>query len=170
MVERQARAIRLRTAGVQYADIASTLGCSVGTAHKAVQDGLRQVLVDHGAEDEAAAQLLRLDDALRALWPSVVGNADVVDIDTRVKAIDRLIRIERRRADLLGLDAPKSLNVRADVRVVSIDAIQAEIARLEAELGTNDPIPANAELAEMRPSDLDVHPEMSRARDTAPVE
>ncbi len=48
-------------------------------------------------------------------------------------AIDRLLKIEERRAKLLGLDAP----VRAEL--ITIDAIEAEVARLAAELDLTTP-------------------------------
>jgi hypothetical protein len=47
-----------------------------------------------------------------------------------LQAIDRLLKIQERRARLLGLDAPTQHRV----NVLSEDAIDAEIARLEAEL------------------------------------
>jgi hypothetical protein len=73
--------------------------------------------------------------------PHVVISAGkvVVHPDTRqsleddipvLKAIDTLLRIQERRARLLGLDAP----AQTTVHVLSEDAIDQEIARLEAEL------------------------------------
>jgi hypothetical protein len=48
-------------------------------------------------------------------------------------AIDRLLKIQERRAKLLGLDAP------ARHEVVTLDALDTEIARLSAELGRTAP-------------------------------
>lgn len=53
---------------------------------------------------------------------------DVLDDGPILQAIDRALKIQERRAKLLGLDAP------AKVEMLTIDAIDAEIRRLQAEL------------------------------------
>jgi hypothetical protein len=53
---------------------------------------------------------------------------DSDDPDIRLKAVDRQVRISERRCKLLGLDAPTR------VETITIDQIEAEIARLSAEL------------------------------------
>ena len=54
----------------------------------------------------------------------------LVDDGPKLQAIDRLLKIERRRAEIMGYDAPK----RKELTVISESMIDAEIARLEAEL------------------------------------
>jgi hypothetical protein len=62
------------------------------------------------------------------------------DDDPALRAVAALLQIQQRRAKLHGLDAPKQ------VEVVTIDAVEAEIRRLSAELGrTETGTPADAE-------------------------
>jgi len=65
-----------------------------------------------------ALELERLDVMLLALWRRVQNGDE--------RAIDRALKIEERRAKLLGLDAP--------IRAVTLEDIEREIARLETEI------------------------------------
>ncbi|MES1975716.1 MAG: helix-turn-helix domain-containing protein [Pseudomonadota bacterium] len=125
-VEREAQFVALKAAKKTYPEIAAEMGCSVSTAHKHVTRGLRNYLAGHGAAEAAAEMLLELDLATRAIWPRVLDGDDA--------AIDRLVKIQKRRADLLGADAPKNVKV----TWVSMDSLDAEIASLAAQLGRND--------------------------------
>jgi hypothetical protein len=97
---------------------------------------------------EPAEELLRLElDRLDMMWRAAVevlrrkhvtvSHGKVVIVDGQplpddapvLNAIDRLLSIQARRAKLLGLDAPKK------IEVLSMDVIDAEILRLSAELG-----------------------------------
>lgn len=55
---------------------------------------------------------------------------EVTDDKPVLDAIDRVLRIQARRAALLGLDAPK----KSQVEVITTDQVTAEIARLEADI------------------------------------
>jgi hypothetical protein len=98
LADRQRRAVDLRSAGATYQQIAQALGyAGTGSAWKAVHAALRR------QEYESVAELRqlqgdRLDTALRAVWPRVVTGDD--------GAIATMLRIEKRRAALFGLDAP----------------------------------------------------------------
>src|SRR5690606_5993712 len=54
-----------------------------------------------------------------------------------LQAIDRILKIQERRAKLLGLDAPTK------IEAITMDALDAEIARLSAELEAeaSNPVP-----------------------------
>jgi hypothetical protein len=109
---RQLQALELRLAGVTYEQIATQLGyASRSGAHRAVESALKQTLREPAeALRELSAQ--RLDRATTALWRRVQ--------DGDAHAIDVLLRIEARRARLLGLDAPASLEQSACESVVRL--------------------------------------------------
>lgn len=155
-----AQAAALRAQGATYQAIADQLGMGHrGDAHKAVQRALSATL----KEPTEALRLLegeRLDRLTEQAWEVlerrhvVVSNGRVVrrQVGTRtaddgtehpvyeellddgpvLAAIDRLLKISERRAKLYGLDAPTK------VQAFTMDAIDAEIARLNAEMGALD--------------------------------
>jgi len=95
--DRQLKALELRKAGASYAMIAEQLGYrSPSGAHKAVAAALKATLKEP-AEAVRELEVLRLDAALLAIWRRVQSGDE--------KAIDRLLAIMKRRADLLGLSA-----------------------------------------------------------------
>jgi arginyl-tRNA synthetase len=97
--EKQRKAVELRKAGLGYQEIADQIGYThASAAYKAVRAALR-ALVKEPAEEVLALELARLDAMLAGIW-----------LDARkgnVLKIDRALKIMQRRADLLGLDAPK---------------------------------------------------------------
>lgn len=145
-IERDARAVELRRRHLNYRQIARELDLSTSTAYEAVQRGLADTVAE--TNDEVRRQELeRLDDlaraSLRVLSKThlVVSQGKVakhpetgevlVDDAPVLAAIDRLLKIQERRAKLLGLDAP------AKVEVLTLDAIDSEIRKLSAELGVD---------------------------------
>jgi hypothetical protein len=101
--ERQLRALELRLAGVTYQQIADELGYAGRQgAFKAVEAALKLTLREP-ADNLRRISAERLDRATLAIWRAV--NAG------DLQAIDRLLRIEARRAKLLGLDAPQRQEV-----------------------------------------------------------
>jgi Homeodomain-like domain len=141
--QREARAVQLRTAGATYQQIGDRLGCSESRAWRIVQRALDR-MVREPADQLRQLELARLDqlwiEATKVLHRShiTVSNGRVA-LDPRtgqpleddgpvLQAIDRLLKIMERRARLLGLDAPTRVNV------ITEDMLDAEIARLEAEL------------------------------------
>jgi len=119
-VERQGRALELRKAGIGYATIARQLGyAGPSGAYKAIMTALHAVTREP-ARELVDLEVARLDDLLLGLW----GNAR----KGNVAAVDRVLKIMQRRADLLGLDAPQRF---ADVTAARRDAeqIAAEIGK-----------------------------------------
>jgi|SRR5579859_2859004 len=95
IVERRRKALDLRKAGASFPDISRQLGCSVSTAYRMVEWSLQKTLQEP-ADEVRKLELERLDRLLLALWPDAVnGDKD---------AIDRVLKIQARRAALLGLD------------------------------------------------------------------
>lgn len=134
---RDAEACRLRGRGMGYLKIAEQLGyADASGAHRAVQRGLQSIRQE-SAEELRRIELERLDDmyertlaVLERTHPAVSAGKvlDVEDDGPRLAAVDRLLRIQERRARLLGLDAPQRLSVDAE-------NLGREIAELLGQLG-----------------------------------
>lgn len=148
-VKRDAEAAALRAQGLTYPKIAEQLGFrDQWAARTAVERALRDTVAEPASEVRVL-ELARLDHALMVafrilrtdhLLISAGKTVEVYDPETgqvtrliddkpKLAAIDRIIRISERRSKLLGLDAPTQL------QVLTVDVIDAEIARLAAELG-----------------------------------
>lgn len=102
-LEKRKQALQLALAGVDYQTIADTVGYnSRQAAHKAVKSAI-DMTIKPMAEDVKQMQLARLDKMLTAIWSQVTkGN---------LSAIDRAIKLEERRARLMGADAPTKTDV-----------------------------------------------------------
>lgn len=121
--ERRAKAIRMKIDGATYTQIAEALGyASRSAAHMDVKRSLERHVVEEGLAIEAwrELELARLDTLQQAIWPKAMSG------DPR--AIEAALKILDRRAKLLGLDSPVRLEV------LTVDALDAQIQRLEAEL------------------------------------
>ena len=93
---RRVEALKLRTAGYTYRDIADKLGYSTPSAGcQDVQRALKE-LVREQATETAALELERLDALLIPLW----GKAQRGNL----AATDRVLRLMERRSRYLGLD------------------------------------------------------------------
>jgi hypothetical protein len=140
--QRRAQALKMRLDGARYDEITQQLGYSSRGA--AVQDVQRALVatVQEPADEVRALELSRLD----MMWQTVievlrkehviVSQGRVVFLDDEpikdtgpiLAAVDRLLKIQERRAKYLGLDAPKQLEV------VTLDAIDQQIRALNEEL------------------------------------
>lgn len=101
--ERQALELRLQ--GFSYADIASALGVTVETARETIKRVLSR-MAETTAEDALevrSLELERLDQMLVKLQDQITKGSE--------KAIETALRIQERRARLLGLDSPKKLEL-----------------------------------------------------------
>jgi hypothetical protein len=117
--QRDADAARLRGRGWSYRRIAAELGIDVHTAHDAVQRALKAI-VEEPAQEVRQLELERLDamyDAVMKVLETkhfTVSQGRLIKIDEEpleddapvLAAVDRLLKIQARRAALLGLDAP----------------------------------------------------------------
>jgi hypothetical protein len=124
--ERRAEVLRLRLAGLQFADIAAQLDPPVSKqrAHQLYRAALAEVVREPG-EAVIKAELLRLDMLWRALLPQALrGSARHVEV---------AVRLLERRARMLGLDAP----TRAEVHLTGeeVEALDTEIEALLAAAG-----------------------------------
>ena len=108
------QAIKLRMAGATLDDIARQLDFkSAAGAYKSVMRELKATAQDMGEGTEAVRQLelKRLDQMQFPLWPQVLAGD--------VAAPTTALRIQERRASLLGLDAPKQIEARVRIDVLS---------------------------------------------------
>lgn len=124
---RAAQAVRLRTEGLTYREIADQLDYpSENAANKAVLGLLRR------AETEAVDALRTLEvGRLDLLWSKALRG--IVASETSPQGvsaplISAAVRVSERRARLLGLDAPTQID--ASVSPVDIKAAQDEFERL----------------------------------------
>jgi hypothetical protein len=98
--KRREKAAKLKLAGWSMRDIAAHLKCSLGTVHADIAAVLTrtQDSADEAVRLEREISLARLEVATKGIWPGVEsGDAE---------AVDRLVKLEARRAKILGLDAP----------------------------------------------------------------
>ncbi|WP_438489567.1 helix-turn-helix domain-containing protein [Streptomyces sp. S186] len=138
--ERRAKAIRMKIDGASYSEIATALGYSSrSAAHMDVKRSLEKHVVEEGLAIEAwrELELARLDTLQQAIWGKAMSG------DTR--AIEAALKILDRRAKLLGLDSAIKLEV------LTVDALDAQIQRLEAELNAAGIAPADSEVGETPP-------------------
>jgi hypothetical protein len=128
---------------LSYREIAAVRGCSVSSAFDAVRRALGDVPLESAEElrrieletcsemHQEALRQLRLDHVMVSHGKVVHG---VVDEGAKLAAMDRLLKIQERRARYSGLDAPR----KAEVTVITEDALTAKIRELELELADDD--------------------------------
>jgi len=148
-VERDAEACKMYTAGATYQQISDALGYGgKQNSHRAVTTALAEIIKEP-AENLRAREILRAEeiytmarDIARAQHPTVshgriiyVKDAEtgvevpLPDVMPRLAAMDRMGRAGERLAKLTGLDAPLKFEN------LTLAAVQAQIAALEAEMG-----------------------------------
>ena len=122
---RRLEALRLRQRGRSYPRIAEELGVSLTTAHRYVTTELERLAKECGEEAAIVRQmeLDRLDVALDALADRIEQGDD--------RAVATMLRIQERRAKLLGLDSPD----RQQVEVTGIDPRELLAAKLGRDSG-----------------------------------
>ena len=101
--QKQAEALRLRTKGFEYSEIADRVGYrGESGAYKAVMAGLKKTLQEP-ADELRKMEAERLDRMMAGLWDKA--------IDGDTWSVDRVLNIMERRARLLGLDKPPERDV-----------------------------------------------------------
>ena len=128
------QAIKLRMAGANLDDIARQLEFkSPAGAYKSIMRELEATAQDMGEGTEAVRQLelKRLDQMQFPLWPAVLSG------DTT--ATTTALRIQERRASLLGLDAPKQIEARVRVDVLSWNQAIRDFLDIYREYHSNAP-------------------------------
>lgn len=138
--KRDAEAAQLRTDHLTYDQIAEQLGFTDRShAYKAVQRALKAT-VREPAEELRTLEIARLD-KLSTTTQRVINESD--DLDLILKAIDRHLKIQARRAALLGLDAPtkaehtgpKGGPLQVDVTEYTPEQMRRRADQIAAEVG-----------------------------------
>ena len=140
--ERDNRAAGMKLSGLTYEQIADDLGISRTTAFEAVEramkavpfeeaDTLRKIELAH--LDKAQSKALEILDkqhvAISASGKVVYNDGEpVLDDSVALKAVDSLVKVQGRRAKLLGLDAPT--RVQAMIAIITLDDQKADITNL----------------------------------------
>jgi hypothetical protein len=95
--------MELRKAGAGYDRIAQELGYyDASGAYKAVVQGLKEVCQESAGE-LCILEVERLDRLMLGHWQAAIGGNS--------EATDRVLKIMKRRAELLGLDAPTKTDI-----------------------------------------------------------
>lgn len=147
IAKRRADAVAMRMTGASFQVIADKLGYnSRGAACQDVTRALEANIAEQtrAVEVYREEELQRLDLLMAEAWRvlrrqhATVSHGRVIrDEDTDepllddgpvLAAIDRVLKIQERRAKFLGLDAPTR------IEAITVDALDAEIAKLSAEL------------------------------------
>jgi len=122
---RRERVAELRLKGLSERAIAKEVGCSLGTVHSdldAVLEDAQQSAVSYMSRAKVLS-LRRLERAIEAIWDAVKSG--------NLEAVDRLVRIEARRAKVVGFDAADKLEMSGPrEEPIKIDARNALLDRL----------------------------------------
>jgi hypothetical protein len=140
---RDSEALGLRARGWTYQRIANEQGyANESGARKAVERAMSSGIRE--SNEEAKTLLLAdLNAAKQAVWAVLEANhlvisdgrvvhldgAPIPDDDPVLRAVDRLVKIDQEIAKIYGAYAP----VKSEV--ITMDAVEAEIRKLEAEVG-----------------------------------
>jgi hypothetical protein len=123
---RRARVVELRRSRMTFDEIGHQLGITSQRAGRIFHDALA-ALPRHGIDELRVEETELIDHAVNSLM-GIATDSNTSD-RTRVEAWSAIRGWAERKARLLGLDAPKTH------AVLTLDAIDAQIATLEAELG-----------------------------------
>lgn len=150
--DRDAEAARLKAIGYTLPEICERLRLGPDTSRAAA--AIRRALarsVRFAYDEMRIMEMQSLEELEATTWRTLrnrhvlVSNGRVVHDETGepleddrfvLEMVDRILKIKERRARMLGLDAP----TRAEV--ITIDSIDAEIARLEAQVHASKVRPA----------------------------
>jgi hypothetical protein len=87
------------------------------------------------AEDERLLMVQQLENSMRKCMEIMDGT---IDDDIKLKAMDRLIRLFKRKAEMLGLDADKKFRVRHEHSTPLDGEIEDLMEEFEESLGKRD--------------------------------
>lgn len=128
--ERLREIVRMRRARFTEDQIAQRLGISQPRVSQLYKQALAEIPA-HDVEEHRTEELGLIDDAIRSLMRIAL---EAGHPRTSVEAWNAIRGWAERKAKLLGLDAP----TRSTVQVITADQIDAEIARLEAEIAAQE--------------------------------
>lgn len=124
---KDAECAELRAKGYTYPQIARERKCAASTAYAAVQRAIAAVPVE-AVNELRQIECDRLDLVIARLWD--IANDHGVAANDTISALAGIMRASESKRKLLGLDAP----ARQTITVITEDAVDAELRRLELEL------------------------------------
>lgn len=142
-------AAQMRSRSMTYPQIAAAQGVSLSTAHARVQRAFAAIPTEDVKEakrieleklDRIEAHLLSVmeRDHIKVDHGKVIyddeSNTRILDDGPGMQAAMSLLRLQERRARLMGLDAPS----RQTVQVITGEMVDEEIARLELQLAERE--------------------------------
>lgn len=137
--------LQLRRQGKSPADIAKELGVSRETVRrelllvlKAAAEQIQEEVAYYRAMEsmklddyeQRMARILYSDDARWQKEVFIKGEPMMMDVDgeeQRMKAVDRLLKIQERRAALWGLDAPKKVEEEKPASIIPIETLTIQL-------------------------------------------
>lgn len=146
---RNAEILALKTRGRTNVEIAEMFGIGKHRVGQIITAEIRRSLTEEDREQVRQIELAKLDELEREAWRILEANYYAYTPKGLIKgpegryledsapvlaAMDRILKIQERRAKMLGIDAPTRVQITGDL-------IEQEIARLERALAHNDPKP-----------------------------
>lgn len=139
------RLLRMRTAGMSYAQIAAEAGYAHKSgARQAIMRALERVEAENVAELRALENA-RLDEDELALRAIIRGAQTSPGM--RIRAVDARVRLSARRSRMNGLDAPTKVDLSSGVRRELNDAL-SELEQLIMAETDDEGVPQITELAD----------------------
>ena len=102
----------LRLAGYTAADIAVQMKCSEATVHRHLSRAVELIDVTQYLESEQNVSLSRIEQLIKIYWPAAAG-VGKHDGEPNMEVAQFVLKLDESRRKLLGLDAPKRVDVRA---------------------------------------------------------
>lgn len=151
---RRAEVVRLKARGLPYSDIAKRLGISEEVARQDLSRARRARAAElrDSVDEFIAGEVEELERLQLVSWGIALGQHKkvhasgnvakdedgnpVLDYGVNLQAVNTLVRIQERKAKLLGYDAAMKIDLKA--QVVTLDAIDAAIGELRRELAEEE--------------------------------
>lgn len=137
--KREAEVCRLRLHGHSFSQIARALGLSEKRVSQMYARAFEKTRKERQECAEMCVQmeLRRLDEMHKRVYQEVIetkeGEKPEVRIHSLLEGVDRLIKIQERRAKLLGLDQPEKkveVTMGIDLNQLSEDELKAELEKM----------------------------------------
>jgi len=123
-VERYTQVWKLRSLGMTFEEIARAVGYADSSGAKRAYDAAAQRFPVESIEQQRLIQSERLDLLLKRVMKQIE--------EGEISLVNEALRIEKRRADLWGLDAPRKAEVTgADGGAIEIDFVSELLARVD---------------------------------------
>ena len=132
--ERQSQAVQLRANGATLQEIADDLGfANRAAAYKAIQSDLSRHNSTYKDDSEIVREMIiyRIDELVKTYHP--------LALDGDQNAANLVMRLDKQRSDLLGLDAPKTIEAKLQIDINTYNIAMRDFVMLYRDhYGTDD--------------------------------